>query len=683
MRFTQDFIEKVRDANNLVEIISQHTELRRTGDRLMGRCPFPDHAEKTASFSVSEGKQLYHCFGCKKSGNVFTFLETFNGMSFRESVEYLAKRASISIPVDESRKGARGDGREVLANINKLAGQYFHQQLLRLPDSHPAVAYARARGLSPEIIETFRLGIALEAWEGLVTYLTQKRVPAPMAESLGLIKRKKTGQGYFDLFRERLIFPIFSPSDELLGFGGRTYTDQNPKYLNSPETALFSKGRVLYGLHETGRYIRSEDQAIVVEGYMDAIALYAAGVKNVVAILGTAFTPDHAKLLKRYTSNVVMLLDGDSAGMNAAERSLPILLQAGLLVKGCFLPGGVDPDDYVRANGADALREELAKAPELFNLVIGRWLEGYRGSASEKVKLVDQAFPVLKAMENKQLRELYIVELAQRLDVDQPWLSRAFAAVAQRERVASAKLAAVPSAASAKGPTPVGGAGVMGVGALTGGSGSRRPGDPPPSGAARPARAATHAVPLIAEETAAPAGVDESTALLPEEDTPRQLISVKGAPRDEAFVLSLALHNESLLQDIQQSGDDGFLDMLSHSGIREVFVQALETYGQRPAAFDRLAASLASQIDQPSVLMGVQDLLRRAAESENRTDIHTEERRLMAEYVNAIRKRYYDQKLRLLANQMRNQPNSDRHQEMLEQFMNIQKARHTLDREQS
>lgn len=655
MRFTQDFIEKVRDANNLVEVISQYTELRRTGDRLMGRCPFPDHAEKTASFSVTESKQLYHCFGCKKSGNIFTFLETFNGMSFREAVEFLAKRANIVVPADEGYK-KRSDGREILSDINKQAGQYFHQQLLRLSETHPALAYARARQLTPEIVEKFRLGVSLDAWEGLVTFLQQKKIPFPMAESLGLIKRKKTGQGYFDLFRERLIFPIYSPSEELLGFGGRTYSDQTPKYLNSPETALFSKGRVLYGLHETGRYIRSEDQAIVVEGYMDAIALYAAGVKNVVAILGTAFTPDHAKLLKRYTNNVVMLLDGDNAGMNAAERSLPILLAAGLLVKGCFLPDGSDPDDFVNKNGVDALREELAKAPELFSLVVGRWLEDYRGSASEKIKLVDQTFPVLKAMENKQLRELYISELALRLDVEMQWLNRSFSAVAQRERLASVK---VEGTLNASGP-------------------QLRPqqGAVPPAGAA----ARPEAMPAGAVGAAAALATEAAEGEEIETETPRPLISVKGAPRDEAFVLSLAVHNESLLREVVEGG---FLEMLSHMGIREVFMQALETYGQRPESFDRLAASLASQIDQPSVLMDAQDLImRRRADPENPVDPGTEERRLMAEYVNAIKKRYYDQKLRLLANQMRNQPSSDRHQEMLEQFMYIQKARHSLDKEQ-
>ncbi len=657
MRFTQDFIEKVRDANNLVEIISQYTELRRTGDRLMGRCPFPDHAEKTASFSVTESKQLYHCFGCKKSGNVFTFLETFNGMSFRESVEYLAKRVSIPVPVDEGAK-RRGDGREALAVINKQAGEYFHQQLLRLSESHPAVAYARSRKLAPEIIDKFRLGVALEAWEGLVTVLQQKKVPLPKAEGLGLIRRRKTGQGYFDLFRERLIFPIFSPSGEPLGFGGRAYAGQAPKYLNSPETALFSKSRVLYGLHETGRYIRSEDQAIIVEGYMDALALYAAGVRNVVAILGTAFTPEHAKLLKRYTSNVVMLLDGDNAGMNAAERSLPILLAAGMLVKGCFLPDGSDPDDFVNKNGAEALREELVKAPELFSLVVGRWLDGYRGSASEKIQIVDQTFPVLKAMENVSLRELYIAELAQRLDVDVPWLNRSFSAVARRERMATVK---VEGSLNAAGP-PSGFRGIV-----------------PPGGAARLKSLAEPVVETLTEpkvsEFQAEGREDE------EVDPLRLLISVKGAPRDEAFVLSLAVHNESLLREVSENG---LLDMLSHSGVRDVFVQALDTYRQRPETFDTLAASLASQIDQPSVLMNAQDLLQRRpkVDSEAVTSPGIEERRLMAEYVNAIKKRFYDQELRLLANQMRNQPNSERHQEMLEQFMNIQKARHSLDKEQ-
>lgn len=643
MRFSQDFIEKVRDANNLVDIISQHTELRRTGDRLMGRCPFPDHAEKTPSFSLSEDKQLYHCFGCKKSGNVFTFLETYNGMSFPEAVEYLAKRAHIALPIEEGgRPGAAAnrDARASLLKINAFAAEYFHQQLRRLPKDHPAVSYLQKRGLTAEIIDTFRIGITLENWEGLVTFLLQKRVPLPLAESLGLIKRKKSsqesvgqGSGYFDMFRGRVMFPIITASDEILGFGGRVFAEGTPKYLNSPESAVFSKGRVLYGLHESGRYIRTEDRAILVEGYMDAIALSLAGIRNVVAILGTAFTAEHAKLLKRYTNNVTVLLDGDQAGMTAAERSLPILLQAGLLTKGCFLADGLDPDDFLKKNGATALREELARAPELFDLVLGRWMRDYRGTAGEKVKLVEDLYPILKGMENSQLRDLYTTEIARRLDVEVSWLMRAFVSVGKKENAA-----------------------------------------PGPGAAAVP-------LPLIAKT--AEATTAELTPLLRAEP----LLKVSDAPRNEAFVLSLALHNETLFREAK---DNNLIEFLSHSGIRSAFALVLEKYGQKPDEFDRLAASLASQVDTPSIVTCSLEVTRRislkpGSEEVDAATIEAEERRLMTDYVNAIQKRYLRDQAKALANQLRDQANVHSNvqakSEMLEQFMNIQKVRHSLDRD--
>ncbi len=627
MRFPQEFIEKVRDANNLVDLISQHTELKRAGDRLMGRCPFPDHTEKTGSFSVTESKQLYHCFGCKKSGNIFTFLESFNGLSFPEAIEFLAKRASIPIPEESQRKDGKRDLRDSYLKINKIAAEYFHAQMRQCHGEHPAIVYMIKRGLTPEIVEKFKIGVSMDAWEGLVTALNQKKVPLPMAETLGLAKNKKTGSGFFDLFRERIIFPILSPSDEVIGFGGRAYGDGTPKYLNSPETPVFIKGKTLYGLHETGKFIRSADRVIIVEGYMDAIALYAVGIKNVVAILGTALTPDHAKLIKRYTSNVTLLLDGDSAGINASERSLPILLEGDLLVQGCFLPNKMDPDDFIRTNGAEALQNELSKAPELFSLVLNRWLENYKGSSSEKVRLVEQAYPVLKVMQNRNLRELYMGEITQRLDVDGAWLSRAFSEVAKREKPTIAPATRVPTSSAAAG-------------------------------------AESHPVSL-------------------EKGDNYVLIPTKGAPRDEAFVLSLVLQSESLLR---EAIDMELASMMSHEGIKRSLEVTIESYRQRPEAFAKLAASLASQMDDPSVVTSSLEVTRphdRMSDESGAEEVG--ESKLMSSYVIAIKKRFYDRQLKSLANQMRNVgnvgANPDQHQKMMEQFMNIQKARHALDKE--
>jgi DNA primase len=296
------------------------------------------------------------------------------------------------------------------------------------------------------------------------------------------------------------MFPIFSPTGDIVGFGGRTLGEDLAKYVNSSDSPVFHKGRILYGLHETGKFIRAQDEAIVVEGYMDAIALYTAGIKNVVAILGTAFTPDHAKLLKRYTLNVKMLLDGDEAGILGAERSLPILLEAGLMAKGYVLPEKMDPDDFVKAHGPDQLRTEIGRAPELFTLLLTRrWLKDYKGSPSDKVRVVEEAAsalrPAMAQRQNPQLIDLYLMEMAQQLDVEAGWVRRAVMQSIQTEQARQAKMAPKVSVEASVSPNPPG---------------------------------------------ALPASDDK--------------VSVKGAPRDEAFVLSLLVHNENLMRELQDEG---------------------------------------------------------------------------------------------------------------------------------
>src|SRR5437868_3538682 len=431
MKFSPEFIEKVRDANNLVDIISQYTQLKPTGSGLMGRCPFPDHQEKTPSFSLSETKQVYHCFGCHKKGNIFTFLQNYQGMSFPEAIEYLANRASIAMPEKNSSEANEYQDRQqerkkLLARVNKLANYYFIEQLKRQPVDHPVKKYIVKRGLSPDVLETFQIGYSTPEWDGLVKYLESKKVPMDLIEEARLAKARAGGKtGHFDLFRDRLMFPILNPMGEAVAFGGRIIDQGEPKYLNSPETPVFVKGRILYGLAQTARYIRTEDQAIIVEGYMDLVALYQAGIRNAAATMGTALTPDHGKLLKRMTKNVVVLFDGDSAGQEAAERSLPILLSADVHPKGLTLPDGMDPDDYVKAKGAEALKDLMTKAPDLFVLILQRWMEDYRGEASQKVKLCDQLKPILEVVPDSRLKDLYVQEAARRMSVPANWLKEA------------------------------------------------------------------------------------------------------------------------------------------------------------------------------------------------------------------------------------------------------------------
>lgn len=617
MRFAQDFIDKVREANNIVEIIGQHTELKGSGHRLMGRCPFPDHNDKSPSFSVTEDNQLYFCYGCKKGGNIFTFLETFNGMSFPEAVEFLARRASIPLPESENRR-ERSDSesmqerKSLLLKVNRAAAVFFFQQLKGLPADHAARLYLRKRGLADEIVERFRLGVALDDWQGLHRHFRTHGIPVTAGEELGLLKPKKNGRqkddSHFDLFRDRLIFPIFSPSEDVLGFGGRTLGDALPKYVNSSDSLVFHKGRIFYGLHETGKFIRAQDEAIVVEGYMDAISLYVAGVKNVVAILGTAFTPEHAKLLKRYTSNVKMLLDGDEAGIGGAERSLPILLAAGLMAKGFVLPDKMDPDDFVKAHGAERLRAEIDRAPELFTLLLGqRWMQNYRGSPSEKVQVVEEAARALESMENRQLMDLYVLEMARQLDVDAGWIRKTLVATTQ---------------------------------------------------SIRPKATAPHVQPAPQVVVSVPQIRDA-------------LVSVKGAPRDEAFVLSLLLQDETFMLELKEAGPEGLLEILSHQGVRRLLTLALEKYGQKPDSFDSLAASLASQIDQPSIITCSLAITRDLAGGAE------ERKKLMSDYLNAIRKRFLRNKGKALVSQLRDQASPEK----LEQFMNIQRDRLSLNRD--
>ncbi|MEZ4871839.1 MAG: DNA primase [Bdellovibrionales bacterium] len=389
MKFDQNFIDKVRESNNIVDIIGQYSQLKSSSaGQYLGLCPYPDHGEKTPSFSVSESKQVYYCFGCKKTGNAFTFLRDIMGLTFPEAVEHLAKRASIEMPkqaasqdqIDKNQREKREQS--LLKKINSLALQVFQKNLQTQPKNSMVSNYVESRGFNEEIIETFKLGYASPEWEHLAQVFREKSVPLGSAEKLGLIKRsknlEKSRTGYFDILRGRLIFPILSPTGDVVGFGGRIVNpDDKPKYLNSPESQLFHKGKTLYGLFETAKFIRSADFAIVVEGYTDLIALYSAGIKNVVATLGTALTIDHAKLLKRYSKNVVVLFDGDQAGRVAAEKSLPLLLKEGLYPKGFLLPENQDPDEYLKAHGAKILKDRLRKAPDLFQMVMDWHFRGY------------------------------------------------------------------------------------------------------------------------------------------------------------------------------------------------------------------------------------------------------------------------------------------------------------------
>lgn len=363
MYYPEELIEEIRVRNNIIDIIGAHVQLSKKGGRHFGLCPF--HNEKTPSFSVSEDKQMYYCFGCGAGGNVYTFVMEYENFAFTEAVKYLADRVHMTLPTvelsDEMKKQL--DLKHQLIDINKEAARYFYYQM-KSEQGQAAVKYFHKRGISPEIQKKFGLGYANIFRNDLYRYLIEKYDEKILSQSGLVIPEKKKPGEYFDRFWNRVMFPIFDVHNRVIGFGGRVLGDSTPKYLNSPETKLFDKRRHLYGLN-LARTAR-RDYMVIVEGYMDVIALYQAGITNAVASLGTAFTIEQSSLLKRYTSHVVIAYDSDSAGIKAALRAIPLLKANDISVRVLRIEEYKDPDEYIKHKGSEAFMALLEKATPSF-----------------------------------------------------------------------------------------------------------------------------------------------------------------------------------------------------------------------------------------------------------------------------------------------------------------------------
>ncbi|MBL7554879.1 MAG: DNA primase [Bdellovibrionaceae bacterium] len=539
MKFSQEFIDQVQDANNLVDIISQYTQLKQSGSGLMGRCPFPDHKEKTPSFSVSEAKQVYHCFGCQKSGNIFTFLNQYQGMSFPQSMEYLADRAGIALPKEtqdfDDKNALR---KKEILKLNKTALNFFNKNLDSSGKDSMVRQYLNKRGLSDDIIKMFRLGWSLPEWEALANHLKSSGHSLDLAEEARLVKRKTRESGFYDIFRERLIFPITNSMGDVLAFGGRILAQGEPKYLNSPETQVFQKGKIFYGLEQTARYIRSQDQIIIVEGYMDLISLFQSGIRNVVATMGTALTSDHGRVIKRLTRNVVVLFDGDRAGKEAAERSLSLLLEQDLYPRGLILPDNMDPDDFVKSRGVEELNQLIDRSPDLMNLIFTEWLVGFGGEPSEKIKIANRLKKVLDVIPDPQYRKLYVEQLAPMMGVDKNWL---------RDTV----LAKAP--------------------------------------------ASTTQAPIKQMNTVAPVTSNSVPKVLNDQVN----FPVKSASKAEKYLLSLVIKSRANLDYFLEQGLSQYIVNIP---MKNLFNHIDQVYRQNPEKFDRLTSLLITQIDDPNVL---------------------------------------------------------------------------------
>jgi DNA primase len=413
----EDQIIAVRNAASIADVISQYVALKKAGRNLVGLCPF--HADKAPSFTVSEEKQIFHCFGCGQGGNVFTFVMLYHNLSFPEAVRFLAQRCGVDITTRDMTPGQRRKlaEKERLFEINLEAAKYFEEMLSQAPQGKPARAYVAKRKMTADVIDRFRLGYAPKGWENLVNHFSRKKVDLEGVEKTGLIIAKKGG--YYDRFRDRIIFPILDVHGRVVGFGGRALDDSLPKYLNSPETPIYHKGKILYGLAQAKTSCRQCGHVFVVEGYFDLLALHCHGFQNVVASLGTALTREHIRILRGYAERIVLVFDSDEAGTKAALRALPLFEEEKADVRIMTLPEGKDPDSFVMEAGGEAFADMAQEASGVMEFLMDSAVKEHGLSPEGKVKIVAALKGPLGSWPDSVGRAIYVKALAERLDIDE------------------------------------------------------------------------------------------------------------------------------------------------------------------------------------------------------------------------------------------------------------------------
>lgn len=416
MRIPEIKIEEIRSSADIVDLISEFVQLRKRGKNFIGLCPF--HSEKTPSFTVSEEKQIFHCFGCHTGGNIYKFLMEYEKISFVEAVQEVAARVGINLEYEEDTTGKESE-QEILYEINVQAARYFSDNLLNSPEGEVARKYFVERKIKPQTMRAFGLGYALNGWEYFVEYAKSQKIDLERAIQLGLIGQQNDGR-LFDKFSDRIIFPIFSANGRVIAFAGRILENRegSAKYLNSPESLIYVKGRVLYGLSFSKDEIRKLDKAILVEGYMDLISLYQNGIKNVVAVSGTALTEDQVQLLSRYTKNVVLLFDADAAGIKASMRSIELLLKRNIEVKIVTLPSGEDPDSYINKYGKEEFDELIRKAQNFLEYQTAYFeSQGYFEDHNKTAEAIRELVKLLALIEDELKRNLLLKSVAKKFNL--------------------------------------------------------------------------------------------------------------------------------------------------------------------------------------------------------------------------------------------------------------------------
>lgn len=422
-RFNEEVIREINSRLELADIVAETVQLTRKGNRYWGLCPF--HQEKTSSFSVTPDRNMFYCFGCHAGGDMITYIMKRDNMDFREAVEYLANRAGVTVQKESPaarRKQERARG-VVAAN---LAAAQLYREILLSAKGKKGLEYLQERRLSPEIVEKFGLGFAPDNWNTIEDYLFKKAFSQEQVKSTGLIKRSDQQNRYYDLFRNRVIFPIHDQRGEVIGFGGRVLDGSLPKYLNTPETELFSKRKNLYGLYQARQAMRNLNQALVVEGYMDCLKMHQAGIENTVATLGTAMTQEQARLLRRFVEEVVLLFDGDDAGQREALRAVEVLRAEGLKVWVVSLPGGKDPDDYLDLYGKEEFLQYIQNSKvDHIEFKLNRYIETETElNLDTRIRIIKAVQKDIASLESELEKDYYVRLLSRRLQVQENLIRR-------------------------------------------------------------------------------------------------------------------------------------------------------------------------------------------------------------------------------------------------------------------
>jgi len=413
-----EIIDQIRQVANIVDIASQYTTLIKHGQKYVGLCPF--HSEKTPSFTVDNDKQLYHCFGCGAGGDIFTLVMEKENLGFPEALRYLAKKYNIRLPDKKKFSSQKLKLEEMLYKISENALAFFKKNLFNTKEGQKALGYLEKRKISEEIIQKLKIGYAMNSWDALLSYFQGKNISPGVLEKAGLVLRRQKKEGYYDRFRGRIIFPIFTETGKVVAFGGRTIIKAEPKYLNSPDTLIYTKGKLLYGINFCKESIREKGEVILVEGYTDFLSLYQAGITNCAASLGTSLTTHQVSIARNFAPRMIISYDGDDAGTKASVRGISLCFERGVQIKVLTLPDGMDPDSFIRKSGVDKFKSLVQNSTGGLKFLINTLIRKTNLEIpEEKAKVVNHVLTEIEKIANPFIRSEYLKKTSEHLSINE------------------------------------------------------------------------------------------------------------------------------------------------------------------------------------------------------------------------------------------------------------------------